>query len=130
MAEKLSLSRERFYQLQKAGIFPPPVYSIVNKRPFYTCQQQDNCLEIKKTGIGFNGKPVIFNNPRKQIISSHDNNNGVYENLMTILKRMGLKITKKMLTNAMSRFYPGGLKENDINGTKIKELFNYLKQNT
>ena len=33
MARMCGLSRARFYQLQKAGIFPSPVYDVSTRRP-------------------------------------------------------------------------------------------------
>ena len=35
LAKNLDMSRARFYQLQKLGVFPEPVYCIRTKRPFY-----------------------------------------------------------------------------------------------
>jgi len=61
LAKKLDLSRARFYQLQKKGVFPVPVYCTRTKRPFYSSALQQKCINIRKTGIGFDGRPVIFN---------------------------------------------------------------------
>ena len=36
LAKKLDLSRARFYQLLKMGIFPKPAYCIRTRRPIYT----------------------------------------------------------------------------------------------
>src|SRR5208282_3856974 len=58
MARMCGLSRARFYQLQKAGVFPAPVYH--DGRPVYSEEQQLVCLEVRKKNRGVNGKPVLF----------------------------------------------------------------------
>jgi hypothetical protein len=60
MARKLGLSRARLYQLMETGVFPPPVRA-GTRRPFYTPDLQHKCLQIHKTGVGFNGQSVLFN---------------------------------------------------------------------
>ena len=58
MARMCGLSRARFYQLQKAGVFPAPVYQ--DGRPVYLEDQQQVCLEVRRKNRGVNGKPVLF----------------------------------------------------------------------
>src|SRR5271170_5577242 len=58
MARMCGLSRARFYQLQKTGVFPAPLYQ--EGRPVYTEEQQAICLEVRKKNRGVNGKPVLF----------------------------------------------------------------------
>jgi len=48
MARMVGLSRARFYQLQKAGVFPAPKYDDVKKRPFYDQEAQKACLEVRR----------------------------------------------------------------------------------
>jgi len=60
MAGKLGLSRARFYQLQKTGVFPAPVYCVRTKRPLYPLDLQQECLDTRKTGIGHNGQPIVL----------------------------------------------------------------------
>src|ERR1700722_6365442 len=60
MARRCGLSRARFYQLQKAGIFPSPVYMVSTRRPIYDQLLQDVCLEVRRTNCGVNGKPILF----------------------------------------------------------------------
>ena len=50
LAKTLGLSRARFYQLQKMGIFPMPIYCIRTRRPFYTPDLRQICVDIRKTG--------------------------------------------------------------------------------
>jgi hypothetical protein len=58
MARMVGLSRARFYQLQKAGVFPAPVYR--SGRPVYSEPLQQVCLEVRRTNRGANGEPVLF----------------------------------------------------------------------
>src|SRR6516162_10146714 len=58
MARMVGLSRARFYQLQKAGVFPAPAYQ--GGRPVYTEDQQQVCLEVRRKNWGVNGEPVLF----------------------------------------------------------------------
>src|SRR3990172_921349 len=60
MAHMCGLSRARFYQLVKDGVFPPPLYKLETKRPFFTEEMQEVCLEVRRRNSGINGKPVMF----------------------------------------------------------------------
>ncbi len=40
LTKKLGLSRARFYQLQKMGVFPMPIYCTRTIRPFYPLELQ------------------------------------------------------------------------------------------
>src|SRR5208337_2925788 len=60
MAALCGLSRQRFMQLVKAGVFPPPLYDVQSKRPFYPEDLQSVCVEIRRRNCGINGKVVMF----------------------------------------------------------------------
>ena len=64
MAKTVDLSRSRFYQLVENGIFPPPVYDLRSKRPFYDSRLQEICIDVKQNGIGVNGQFILFYAPR------------------------------------------------------------------
>lgn len=59
MARMLGLSRQRFYQLIGTA-FPHPLYHVATRRPFYTEEQQQVCLNVRKRNCGIDGKPVMF----------------------------------------------------------------------
>lgn len=65
MARMVRLSRARFYQLQKAGVFPAPVYE--GGRPVYTEELQKVVLDVRRRNRGVNGKPVLFYSRRRGI---------------------------------------------------------------
>ncbi len=59
MARMVGLSRQRFYQLIGTA-FPHPLYDVSTHRPFYTEEQQQVCLEVRRRSCGIDGKPVLF----------------------------------------------------------------------
>ena len=127
LAKDLDMSRVRFYQLQNAGVFPEPVYCIRTKRPFYPLDLQQQCIEIRKTGIGHNGLPIIFYQKRKdKPIKPQNQLNADYKQLTHTLRQFGLKITVSEVKNAVNTLYPQGTADND-GGAIIKEVFRYFQ---
>ena len=128
LAKNLDMSRARFYQLQKVGVFPEPVYCIRTKRPFYPLNLQQQCIEIRKTGIGHNGQPIIFHRRRqnKPLKPQNQPNTG-HEQLADTLRQLGLKITVSEVKNAVSTLYPQGTADND-GGAIIRDLFRRFRQ--
>jgi hypothetical protein len=59
MARMVGLSRQRFYQLIGTA-FPFPLHDVITRRPFYTEEQQQVCLEVRRRNCGIDGKPVMF----------------------------------------------------------------------
>jgi hypothetical protein len=128
LAKKLGLSRARFYQLQKKGVFPKPLYS-GPKRPYYPPDLQQKCIEIRKTGIGYNEKAIVFNKSRKkkyqglQSWSEHK-----YEELTDALKQMGLNVSPHKVKKTVMTRYPEGVPAHVNKGTVIGELFRHFTQ--
>ena len=60
MARMVGLSRQRFHQLMKEGVFPPPVYDTATRRPHYTEEMQKVCMAVKEKNVGINGRVVLF----------------------------------------------------------------------
>jgi len=108
MARKLGLSRARLYQLVETGVFPPPAH-FGTQRPFYPCDLQQKCLEIRKTGVRFNGLPVLFNKRRKSS-KSRSMQAGQYDGLVAALKNIRLKVNANAVKRAVSVLYPAGWK--------------------
>src|SRR5438128_12229367 len=67
MAELCQISRSRWYELVEAGVFPAPVVLLPIKRPVYDRSLIEKCLQIKQTGIGMAGTPVVFNRKLKKV---------------------------------------------------------------
>jgi hypothetical protein len=60
MARMVGLSRARFYQLLKAGVFPQPERDAGTGRPFFNEDLQKACLEVRRRNCGADGRPVLF----------------------------------------------------------------------
>jgi len=129
MAKKLDMSRARFYQLQKMGVFPGPVYCTRTKRPFYPLDLQKKCVDIRETGIGYNGQPVLFYATRKDAPGKLQNQpDHQYGKLTGILRQMGLNVSLKKVKNAVKSLYPEGLTSSSVEGPVIRDLFRYFDQ--
>ena len=129
IAKKLGLSRARFYQLQKMGVFPKPVYCPRTNRPFYTLDLQQKCIDIRKTGFALNGQPVIFYTLRKNSATKPQNqSNHKIQELTDILKQMGLNVTHRKIQKAVNELYPEGLAEGPVENAIITDLFKHLCQ--
>jgi len=60
MAALVGLSRQRFMQLVKDGVFPQPLRDETTGRPYYTDEMQAVCLDVRKRNVGINGKVIMF----------------------------------------------------------------------
>jgi hypothetical protein len=122
--KELGLSRARFYQLQKKGIFPKSLYSSP-KRPFYSPDLRQKCIDIRKTGIGYNGQPTVFYSLQKDILPSHLS----YERLTDALQQMKLNVTLDAIKKAVNSLYPKGLPSVDGDeGRVIRDLVRYFER--
>ena len=132
LVKMLGLSRARYYQLQREGIFPQPVYDVRTHRPFFTTELQEHCLRIRQTGIGFNGQYILFYSPRKN--NGHkkgrkrSSSNSRYSDLTDTLTQMGLDISVSQVSEAVQTLYPQGFEGQSDEGTVIRDLFRYFKQ--
>jgi hypothetical protein len=130
LAKSLSHSRARFYQLQKEMIYPPPIYDIRTKRPFYDARLQQICHEIRTTGIGFNGRYILFYSPRKNNSDRPTRkSNSKNRELVMTLNNMDLNVNHGEVAEAVKELYPKGFEEQDT-GTVIRDLFRFFKTGT
>jgi hypothetical protein len=58
LCELIGLSKNRFYALQKAGIFPAPLRSPLNNRPVFDSALVEQCLGIVRNRVGAIGFPT------------------------------------------------------------------------
>ena len=124
MARKLGLSRTRLYQLVETGAFPPPVRSGM-RRPYYTPDLQQKCLQIRKTGVGFNGQPVLFNKRRAHPVVRSEHR-ALYQDLVAALKSMGLKVNTRAVEHAARVLYPAGPDESEDPSSVLRTMFRYF----
>ena len=127
LARKLDLSRARFYQLQKKGVFPAPMYCIRSRRPFYPLELQQRCVDIRTRGIGCDGQPVIFYRSHKsKSKKSQSQSDSKCDELVTTLRSMGLDVARNDIKKAVKALYPEGLTKGPIEGMVVGEIFRYL----
>jgi hypothetical protein len=60
MARMVGLSRQRFHQLVRSGVFPRPQRDEPSGRPYYDGSTQEHCLEVRRRNRGVNGQVVLF----------------------------------------------------------------------
>jgi predicted DNA-binding transcriptional regulator AlpA len=131
VAAMCQLSRSRFYDLVHAGVFPKPVHNETVSRPIYVRELIDQCLEIRRTGIGLNQKVVVFNHKRRrsaqakprQVRQPVANEHG---ELVEALRSLGLAATGQDVQSALSDVYPTGTTGID-QGEVIRRLFLHLR---
>ena len=133
MAELCQLSRSRFYDLTEAGVFPKPALHPSSKRPMYDRSLQEACLEIRQTGIGANGLPVLFNRrPTKRaqpkpLRKPAEEAQPDYADLLDALKGLGLTTTPQALTEALAALYPHGGSAGIDQGEVVRKVFLHLQ---
>ena len=67
MARRLTLSRGRFYELICEGVFPSPCFCIHTRRALYPAELIQQCLQVRQTNIGANGRYVLFYQSRASV---------------------------------------------------------------
>jgi len=134
MARMVSLSRARFYQLMRAGIFPEPVYQ--SRRPVYTEELQEVCLEVRKKNRGVNGQPILFYarslgtaparpKPPKPKLEPKGKDVSV---LVDGLNALGLTTaTAAQVQQVTQELFPGGIEGID-QGEVLRAVFLHLKR--
>ena len=134
MIRTLELSPARFYQLLERGIFPPPIYDLRTKRPFYNFELQQACLEVRESNLGFNGQYCLFYSKRhtKQEANSEKScrkskgQNSLLDEFAQTLCRMGLTVDAAKVGTAIERLYPEGIEGKD-HGIIVRDLFRHFK---
>ena len=127
MAQLLGLSRSRFYQLLKQGVFPLPLYDLASKRPFYPQRLQKQCLAIREGGVGVNGRRILFYHRRKKKGSPASKRAVAprYQVLLRALQQMGFRTTPRQLRAALQELYPEGVPPHQDDGLILRDLLSY-----
>jgi hypothetical protein len=118
MAKMVGLSRQRFHQLMKQGVFPPPVYDVRTRRPHYTEEMQKVCMAVRGKNVGVNGQVVLFYAKRVAPVSLEKTQERrstpskkpqQHSGLIDGLKGLGLTtVTEGDVTTALQKLYPSG----------------------
>ncbi len=135
MATILNLSKSRFHALIRGGVFPKPLRHESCKRTVFDLELQRKCIEIRQTGIGHNGQPVLFNRmrgngkPKKRWQSRSNHGRPIHDehsNLTEALKSLGLTGATEAVGQALSELYPNGAQGID-QGEVIRAVFLHLR---
>lgn len=133
MARMVSMSRARFYQLVDAGVFPPPLYRIDTKRPFFDQEMQEVCLEVRRRNCGINGRPVLFyarrlGSPLVKAKATPPKNSHKHAELIEGLRALGLTfVNSAQVEAAVHRNFPNGRSGVD-DETVLRTVFLQLKR--
>lgn len=130
VAELCLLSRSRFHFLVKTGVFPAPVLNASSKRPYYTQEVAQKCVEIRRTGIGQNGQVVLFNRkPKKPGVKPKAITSAApppHKEIVEALKSLGLTTSPDAVAAAIVKLFPDGIEKVD-QGEAIRKLFLHLQ---
>lgn len=129
VAAMCQLSRSRFHSLVRAGVFPKPVQPGGGKRPYYTPELVRQCLDIRRTGIGADGKVVMFNRrpekkPERQPPAAPPS--AEHPELVESLKALGLAVTGGVVGAAVEALFPGGTGGVE-HGELVRRVFLHLQ---
>ena len=139
MARALHLSRSRLYSLIDDGVFPMPLYLIKTRRPFYDETLRDQCLEIRRTGLGANGQPVFFYPKRVGLPASARSSSArkkkaakptvdpLVARLIEMLKGLGINDPKpQSVSSALMDCFPEGV-DSHAEGELVAAVFRHLR---
>ena len=136
MARRLTLSRGRFYELVQAGVFPSPCFCIHTRRALYPAELIQQCLQVRQTNIGVNGRYVLFYQQRASIaVASRPRLTGnrsraadpALSSLREGLAALGMAgVADEQIYAAMRAAFPSGTEGIDA-GTVIAAVFRQLR---
>lgn len=130
VASLCRLSPSRFHALVRKGVFPRPIQPGQGSRSYYNHELAQKCLEIRNTGIGQDGRIVLFNRPakskpeRKRLTTKPAAAD--HADLIEALRSLGMATTGEAVTGAVHALYPGGVGTAD-QGEVIRRVFLHLQ---
>jgi hypothetical protein len=133
MARMCGLSRARFYQLVNEGVFPAPLYRVETRRPFFTQEMQETCLDVRRRNCGVNGKPVLFyarrlGTPMTKVKTTPPKHSDKHADLIEGLRALGLTtVTFAQVEAALQQTFPNGKSGVDDEAV-LRRVFLHLKR--
>ena len=126
LCEQLGISKTRYYQLQKKGVFPAPQRA--GNRPVFDNNLAQQCVEVVRSRVGINGEPVLFNAKRRQesVQKRPVSVRGKHNDLIAALASLGLTVTKEQVAGAVHSL-PNNGTDLDEAGL-VKQVFLILKK--
>lgn len=135
-AALVGLSRQRFMQLVKAGVFPAPLYDVASKRPFYSEELQAQCSEVRRRNLGINGTVVMFYarrptgmnpTPKPKKVQPAAIDVAALADIVHGVRELGLAAaTNAQVRNTVGQLYPQGIAGVDL-GVVVGKVFEYLR---
>lgn len=138
MALRVSLSRQRFMQLVKAGVMPAPLKDSDTGRPYYPEDLQALCEEVKRRNVGINNKVVMFyarrtpappqaSRPKALKRTQKSQLPDRHADIVNGLHGLGLtSATAAQVADAVAELYPQGASVADT-GSIIRAVFLHLR---
>ena len=126
MASAVGLSRQRFSQLCKSGIFPMPDYDSITHRPFFDTVKQQQILLVRQTNTGINNKAILFYSKRKDAGVSRIKKTTVasrHNELIESLRCLGVVVSGVQVEDAVQSLSL----TNSTEETLIPALFRHFK---
>jgi hypothetical protein len=136
VARRLGLSRQRFWQLRRDGVFPQPLIDEESGRQFYSAEQVELCLDLRKRNVGMNGKIILFYCPRTPSVISKPTKKKTKAKPMAArsqaiidsLKALGLVgVTEAQVESAMKELFPIGKTLPD-HGELVRNIFLHIQR--
>ena len=137
VARRLGLSRQRFWQLRKDGVFPQPQIDEETGRPFYTEEQLELCMDLRKRNVGLNGQIVLFYSARSTVSvpkaakkkkPKSKTAGGRHQAIIDSLKVLGMTgVTDVQIDSAIAELFPIG-KEDVDQGELVRAVFLHIQR--
>jgi hypothetical protein len=139
MARATGMSRSRFYQLIRCGVFPPPTYSVDTRQPMYLEDAQRAILTARRRNCGVNGEPILFRSrssapsPRRAARPSRPRVNreplGRAGEILGAIQALGMpNVGSAEVSRSISTLYPNGTATID-ESELIRAVFLHLRAN-
>jgi hypothetical protein len=128
MARMCCLGRSRFYQLIGSA-FPEPCRDD-RGRPYYTEEQQRQCLEVRRHNLGIDGTPVLFYAPRHSVPAAvpKRKRGPTHPGVLAGVRALGLTTaTAAQVDAAVANLFPNGVDGVDP-GEVIRQVFLSVKR--
>jgi len=105
-------------------------------RPFYTAEQLELCLDLRRRNVGLNGKVVLFYSARSSVSvpkpakrkPKSKAKSGRHQSIIEALKTFGLTgVSDDQVDEAMRKVFPNGT-EGVEQGEVVRQIFLHLQR--
>ena len=136
VARKLGLSRQRFWQLRKESVFPQPQIDEETGRQFYTEDQLELCVDLRRRNVGLNGKVILFYSARSTTSTPKPNkkkptrrpSSSRHQSIIDSLRTFGLAgVADDQVDEAIRKMFPSGA-EGAEQGEVVRQVFLFIQR--